>query len=82
MEGLSNGVKYQVRAIAQDEAGNESDPSDTKEETPIFTEGYFGGLVRSGSEETGGCAASGGAATASGVFIALGIWALSMRRGT
>ena len=69
--GLANGTTYDVRATAEDAAGNFSEPSEIASGTPIFTEGFWSIYRKEGGSGTGGCAAGGGAfGLAGAVFLA------------
>ncbi len=52
---LQNGVAYEVQAIGEDAAGNQSDPSNIAQATPVASEGFFEEYRRLGGKETGGC---------------------------
>jgi hypothetical protein len=64
IEDLTNDVVYEVRAVALDEAGNESEPSDVVTATPVLTYGFFARYQAAGGAEQGGCDATGGASFA------------------
>jgi hypothetical protein len=78
LEGLENGVTYQVTARATDVAGNSTD-SDPSEGTPIKSNGFYEAYVGAGGTETGGCGAAGGGLAGGAVLAALGFW-LSRRK--
>jgi hypothetical protein len=78
LEGLENGVTYQVIARATDVAGNSTD-SDPSEGTPILSNGFFAAYRGAGGQETGGCGAAGGGLAGGAVLAALGFW-LSRRK--
>lgn len=73
--GLSNNSTYDVRAIAEDGAGNLSAPSEVLSGTPQHTAGFFEIYRRNGGMQ-GGCAAAGLAPLAIGSLL----WALARRR--
>ncbi|MFP2912767.1 MXAN_2561 family MXYO-CTERM-anchored protein [Pyxidicoccus sp. 3LFB2] len=79
LEGLENGVTYQVIAVATDTAGNASEQSDPSEGTPIASNGFLGEYLEAGGKETGGCGAAGGGIAGGAVLAALGFW-LSRRK--
>ncbi|PTL77522.1 MXAN_2561 family MXYO-CTERM-anchored protein [Vitiosangium sp. GDMCC 1.1324] len=79
VEGLENGVTYQLVAFALDEADNKSAASEVKEATPIKTKGFLEVYADAGGEETGGCGAAGGGVVGGAVLAVLGFW-LSSRR--
>ncbi len=78
VEGLENGVTYQLAATAIDEAGNESDKSEVVEGTPIKTNGFLQEYVDAGGKETG-CGAAGGGVAGGAVLAVLGFWLFSRR---
>ncbi|MCY1015329.1 MXAN_2561 family MXYO-CTERM-anchored protein [Pyxidicoccus sp. MSG2] len=78
LEGLENGVTYQVTARATDVAGNSTD-SDPSTGTPVKSNGFFQAYVGAGGQETGGCGAAGGGLAGGAVLAALGFW-LSRRK--
>ncbi|WP_164017357.1 MXAN_2561 family MXYO-CTERM-anchored protein [Pyxidicoccus trucidator] len=77
--GLENGVTYRVVAVATDVAKNASEPSDPSEGTPVASNGFYGGYLGAGGDETGGCGATGGGIAGGAVLAALGFW-LSRRK--
>lgn len=79
VEGLENGVTYQVTAFASDEAGNESAESAAQDVTPIKTRGFLEVYRDAGGTETGGCGAAGGGVAGGAVLAALGFWLFSRR---
>ncbi|MDC0714943.1 hypothetical protein POL68_41225 [Stigmatella sp. ncwal1] len=79
VEGLENGVTYQVSARAVDEASNESVSSEVKNGTPVPTRGFLDRYDEAGGQEMGGCGAAGGGVVGSLVLAVLGFW-LSSRR--
>jgi hypothetical protein len=79
VEGLENGVTYQVSATAVDAADNESAASEIEEGTPIHTLGFYDRYVEANGQESGGCGAAAGGLTGGGVLAVLGLW-LSSRR--
>jgi hypothetical protein len=78
LEGLENGVTYQIVARATDVAGNSTN-SDPSEGTPIKSNGFFEAYVGANGQETGGCGAAGGGLAGGAVLAALGFW-LSRRK--
>ncbi|WP_163996833.1 MXAN_2561 family MXYO-CTERM-anchored protein [Pyxidicoccus caerfyrddinensis] len=78
LEGLENGVTYQVTAKATDVAGNSTD-SDPSEGTPVKSDGFYEAYIGAGGTETGGCGAAGGGLAGGAVLAALGFW-LSRRK--
>ncbi len=81
IEGLANGVEYEVQVLAIDSAGNESAPSPSSIGQPKVTIGFFSEYRRAGGAESGGCGAmQGGAAAGGGVLALYGLWAFSRRR--
>lgn len=74
IEGLRNGVTYEVAVRAIDENGNESAPSALLQGTPLRTVGFWDLYKEAGGEEEGGCNAAGGPAwlglMAAGLFFA------------
>lgn len=50
---LSNGVTYEVRAVAVDRAGNRSEPSNVIEAMPRETQGFWAAYRDAGGAETG-----------------------------
>lgn len=78
LEGLENGVTYQVNARATDVAGNSTD-SDPSEGTPVKSNGFYEAYVGAGGQEKGGCSAAGGGLAGGAVLAALGFW-LSRRK--
>ena len=72
INNLENGKTYSVRVVALDAAGNESEPSDTAEGTPVPTQGFWGNYQDAGGQDTGGCSAVGGI-SASWALLALGL---------
>lgn len=79
VEGLQNGVTYEVRALAIDRAGNSSGLSEAAQGTPIASSGFFGAYVGAGGDETGGCGAAGGSIAGGAALAILGMW-LSRRK--
>lgn len=74
--GLSNNTTYEVRALAEDSAGNVSAPSEVAAATPIRTEGFFAAFLGAGGT-TQGCTAAGGSALP---FLVLGMLGLVSSR--
>lgn len=72
IEGLTNGVTYEVRAFAQDSAGNQSAFSGVASGTPVATEGFWSAYKKDGGADTGGCTAAGGGLFG-GVLLLLGL---------
>jgi hypothetical protein len=79
VNGLENGVKYQVEAFALDEVGNVSAASGSQEATPVKTSGFYQRYTDAGGDETGGCNVAGGGLAGGAMLAALGFW-LSSRR--
>lgn len=79
LEGLVNGVTYNVVAVATDQADNPSLESDPVTGTPVASSGFFDEYVDAGGKETGGCGAAGGGIAGGAVLAALGFW-LSRRK--
>ncbi|MET0401658.1 MAG: MXAN_2561 family MXYO-CTERM-anchored protein [Cystobacter sp.] len=79
VEGLDNGVTYQVEATVSDEAGNVSPPSARVDVIPTATFGYMSKYIEAGGQETGGCGAAGGGFTGGAMLAALGFWLFSRR---
>jgi hypothetical protein len=77
LRGLTNGVAYEVQAVAQDAAGNLSAPSATLVATPIHTEGFFEDYRKSGGQDQGGCDTTAGPALSA--LAALLLWATRLR---
>jgi len=76
--GLANNIDYAVRAIAEDEAGNESAPSEEKIGRPIHTDGFWASYRHNGGEDQG-CSAGGGLLLSSGA-LALAFWLSRVKR--
>lgn len=57
IEGLTNGVTYQLRLVAVDAAGNPSATSNVVEARPVRTVGFYSAYREAGGTEAGGCAA-------------------------
>ncbi len=74
INGLDNGREYEVRAIAKDAAGNESEPSTPKTVTPIHSAGFWSACVDAG------CPPQSCAAATSAAPLLLGALALAMLR--
>lgn len=81
IQSLENDTEYIVRAIAVDDAGNESAVSAELRGTPVLTRGFFGRYRDAGGLENGGCSSAGGGLSLLGAVIALGAGALRRRRG-
>ncbi|MHB8875803.1 MAG: MXAN_2561 family MXYO-CTERM-anchored protein [Myxococcaceae bacterium] len=64
LEGLENGVTYEVRAIAEDDVENRSEPSEPGTGTPVKSSGFYSAYVAAGGTDKGGCTAAGGGALA------------------
>jgi uncharacterized protein (TIGR03382 family) len=79
VEGLENGVTYQLTATAIDEAGNESGASEVVDGTPTKTNGFMQEYVNAHGKETGGCGAAGGGVAGGAVLAVLGFWLFSRR---
>ncbi|MCP3141294.1 MXAN_2561 family MXYO-CTERM-anchored protein [Pyxidicoccus xibeiensis] len=79
MENLQNGVEYAVQAIAVDQAGNPSKPSDATLGTPVASFGFYEEYLNDGGAESGGCGAAGGG-LAAGALAAFGFWLSSRRK--
>jgi hypothetical protein len=77
IDGLENGVTYEIRANASDLAGNESLYSPVVTATPVLTRGFWGQLNDAGTGEQGGCNASGGMLATIAAMIAA--WTLARR---
>jgi hypothetical protein len=73
IDGLENGVTYEVRAKASDAAGNPSAYSAIKSGTPQETAGFWAAYKGSGGDEMGGCAAGGAGGLLAGVLVLLGL---------
>lgn len=73
IDGLDNGVTYEVRANASDAAGNTSAFSEIKSGTPQETAGFWAAYKGSGGDEMGGCAAGGAGGLLAGVAVLLGL---------
>lgn len=74
VKNLVNGQLYEVRALAEDAAGNVSAPSEIATGTPVQTVGFFGNYCNSGGDCGEGCGAAAGAPSLLGllaVFAAL-----------
>ncbi len=69
---LENGVTYEIRAIAEDGAGNRSAPSASVFAAPVQTDGFFSIYRKAGGGEQGGCSAIPGS-----TFTLLALWAAS-----
>ena len=77
IDGLENGVTYQVQAYAYDQAGNESAASAAKDATPIKTQGFIELYGEAGG--TQGCGVAGGGMMGGAMLAALGFWLFSRR---
>lgn len=77
VDGLDNGVTYQVQAYAYDQAGNESAVSAAQDVTPIQTQGFLELYELAGG--TPGCGVAGGGMTGGAVLAVLGFWLFSRR---
>lgn len=62
VDGLLNGVEYEVRMTALDAAGNESAESESITGTPRRTVGFWGAYREAGGTDTGGCSLAPGLA--------------------
>lgn len=78
ISNLQNGIEYEVRVVAEDAAGNVSEPSASVLGTPVQTIGFFGSYCRAGGDCEGGCGAAAGAPTLLGLLAAA--FALSRRK--
>jgi hypothetical protein len=78
IEGLVEGVEYQVTVIAFSDADNESEPSAAVPGTPVPVEDFFEHYGASGGQEQGGCAS--GPAGALGILGAALALAFHRRR--
>jgi hypothetical protein len=76
--GLQNGLRYEIRAIAKDTAGNESPPSDSTFQTPYQTIGFWGQYQNDGGKDNGGCASVGG--TLAMALLAVGLLSFARSR--
>jgi uncharacterized protein (TIGR03382 family) len=74
VSGLTNGVTYFVRLVAEDAANNVSDPSNVETGTPQASSGFFGAYRADGGPPPG-CSAAPGA-----VVLALAALWLARRR--
>lgn len=79
IDGLSNGTLYEIRARAEDSAGNLGDYSNIVKGTPVHTEGFLDRYLNAGGQETGGCATAGGG-TAVWLALVVGLRLISRRR--
>lgn len=71
IEGLTNGVTYNLQALAIDAAGNTSATSTpTVPGTPLHTEGFWDRYKELGGTESGGCEAAGGGLVAWAALVA------------
>jgi hypothetical protein len=73
INGLANGLKYDVRAVAIDAAKNTSGPSNVLTGTPVASSGFWGHYRQAGGEAQG-------CTTAPGVAVALALLWLRRRR--
>lgn len=76
LQNLNNGTTYDIRARAEDAAGNFSVPTELASGTPRQTFGFFARYREAGGGERG-CAVAGGVPLA----IAVGLWILRRKRG-
>jgi hypothetical protein len=72
---LKNGTTYEVRALAEDSAGNLSDPSEAFPATPRHTLGFWDNYRRAGGSEQG-CSGVAGLP----LVLAGGLWLLRRKR--
>jgi hypothetical protein len=70
IQGLQDGVSYQVRAYAVDAAGNASGFSDVQTATPLHSTGFWDAYRTAGGGEQG-CAAAGAGPVLLGVLMLL-----------
>ncbi len=71
IDGLQNGVMYEIWVRAIDEVGNVGDDSDRVTEAPQPTVGFWELYREAGGEEIGGCSASG--ISSGGFTLAMGL---------
>jgi uncharacterized protein (TIGR03382 family) len=76
--GLTNGVTYEVRVITQDQAGNNSDPSNVLPGTPVASSGFWGAYRADGGGAQG-CSAAPGTIGVALVLLMASLW-LKRRR--
>lgn len=76
IDHLVNGTTYDLRARAEDAAGNISDPSEIVSATPRHTAGFWTQYRRDGGDEQGGCTAIHGLPIA----LATGLWLMRRKR--
>ena len=76
IDHLINGTTYDLRARAEDSAGNISEPSEIVSATPRHTSGFWTQFRRDGGSEQGGCSA----AYPVPVALAAGLWLLRRKR--
>jgi hypothetical protein len=79
IDGLTNGVTYEVRVTTEDAAGNRSAPSAILEVTPQPTLGYWTRYQQAGGAEVG-CNSTLGGLSAGGMALLLGLAAYAARR--
>lgn len=78
INGLENGVTYEVTAVAADEAGNRSGESNIIEAIPTETLGFWDAYKKAGGTEEGGCSSAPGVVTTAAIGFAL--WVSRRRR--
>jgi hypothetical protein len=78
IDGLENGVVYEVYAVAEDQATNRSVPSNILQAAPVASNGFFRTYRADGGAESGGC----GPGAAGAIFFPLlfGVFILLKRR--
>jgi uncharacterized protein (TIGR03382 family) len=77
--GLTDGITYQVRLYAQDQAGNVSDPSNVMSGTPVASSGFWGAYRADGGGAQG-CSAAPGAIGAGLLLLLASLWIQQRRR--
>ena len=72
LDGLTNGVTYDVSMTSVSAGGNESRPSNVVQGRPELTSGFWEDYVAAGGVEQGGCAGGAGGLLSLAVLIGLG----------
>jgi hypothetical protein len=72
LDGLTNGVTYDVSMTSVSAGGNESRPSNVVQGRPEFTSGFWENYVNAGGVEEGGCAGGAGGLLSLAVLVGLG----------
>lgn len=79
LEGLEDGVTYDVVVVAYSEAGNASDDSESKAGAPQSVDDFYELYLKAGGERQGGCGAGGAGDLACLLLLAALLLALRRR---